>query len=46
MSGLHLKVLETESVKVVKDEYNFVDMDENFKGNNYLLVSFEEYAKE
>ena len=28
MSGLHLKVLETESVKVVKDEYNFVHMDE------------------
>jgi hypothetical protein len=46
MSGLHLKVLETESVKVVKDEYNFVDMDENLKGNNYLLVSIEEYAKE
>nr|WP_315012086.1 hypothetical protein [uncultured Capnocytophaga sp.] len=46
MSGLHLKVLETESVKVVKDEYNFVHMDENLKGNNYLLVSIEEYAKE
>ena len=38
MSGLHLKVLETESVKVVKDEYNFVDMDEDLKGNNYFLV--------
>jgi len=46
MSGLHLKVLETESVKVVKDEYNFVDMDEDLKGNNYFLVSIEEYAKE
>ena len=46
MSGLHLKVLETESVKVVKDEYNFVHMDENLKGNNFLLVSIEEYEKE
>jgi len=46
MSGLHLKVLETESVKVVKDEYNFVHMDENLKGNNFLLVSIEEYKKE
>ena len=46
MSGLHLKVLETKSVKVVKDEYNFVHMDENLKGNNFFLVSIEEYEKE
>ncbi len=38
MSGLHLKVLETESVKVVKDEYNFVDMDENLKAVRKLSV--------